>query len=403
MKQPLEGIRVLECGIYHAGPGASAILGDLGADVIKIEQPGLGDPIRQQKKIGRIQMDLPGGRNLFCEGANRNKKSVTINLKSKKGQEIAHHLVTLSDVFLTNIRRKAIVRMNMTYPTLSQINPQLIYAYVSAFGPEGPDKDRGGFDYLGQARSGFMFSMGDSSLSPMTCQFGIIDQATAIIASQQIITALYMRERFGMGQEVHVSILGSTMFLLYFNILIAQMGGVDVPPHVRNKEHPLRNYYRCGDGRWIMLTLAPPERFWGTFCLALGHPELEKDPRFNTEDKKLENAEQLVAVLDDIFATRSLDEWLRIFGEHDIFCCGVNSPMDLAHDPQIMENRYLIDFEHPTMGKVKIPGYPAHFSKSRAQTTHAAPELGEHTEEVLRDLCHYTRDEIRQLREDGVI
>jgi len=403
MKQPLEGIRVLECGIYHAGPGASAILGDLGADVIKIEQPGLGDPIRQQKKIGRIQMGLPGDRNLFCEGANRNKKSVTINLKSTKGQEIAHHLVTLSDVFLTNIRRQAIVKMNMTYPTLSQINPRLIYAYVSAFGPEGPDKDRGGFDYLGQARSGFMFSMGESHLLPMTCQFGIIDQATAIIASQQIITALYMRERFDMGQEVHVSILGSTMFLLYFNILIAQMGGIDVPPHVRNKEHALRNYYRCGDGRWIMLTLAPPERFWGTFCRALGHPELEKNPLFNTEDKKLENAEQLVAVLDDIFATRSLDAWLRIFGEHDIFCCGVNSPMDLAHDPQIMENRYLIDFEHPTMGKVKIPGYPAHFSKSRAETTSAAPELGEHTEEVLRELCHYTRDEIRHLREDGVI
>jgi len=200
MKQPLEGIRVIECGVFHAGPGGSAILGDLGAEVIKVEQPGIGDPIRAATRIGSIPFELPGNRTLFCEGANRNKKSVTINLKSEKGQKIVHQLVEKSDVFLTNMRPKAIEGMNITYPVFHQINPKLIYASVSAFGPKGPDKDRGGFDYQGQARSGLMYSMGEVGAPPVVCQFGIVDQATAIMASHQIITALYMRDRFGMGQ-----------------------------------------------------------------------------------------------------------------------------------------------------------------------------------------------------------
>jgi len=394
MKRPLEGIRVLDCGIYHAGPGGLAILGDLGAEVIKIEQPSIGDPMRMVKQIGRIPLEIPGDRTLFYEGANRNKKSVTIDLIS---------LASRSDVFLTNMRRQAVESMNITYPILHQINPRLIYASVSAYGPKGPDKDQGGFDYQGQARSGLMYSMGEVDMPPIVCQFGIIDQATAIMTSHHIITALYMRERSGIGQEVHVSILGSATFLLYFNILIAQMGGFEVPRHKRSREHPLRNYYKCADDRWLMMTLTPPERHWGPLCRALGSPELENDPHFNTDDKRLANAEQLVAIFDEIFATRPRDEWLHILAEYDLFCCGVNSVMELQDDLQVTENGYIVDFEHPTLGKIKIPGYPAHFSESWAQTTSAAPDLGEHTEEVLMELGDCTREEITQLREEGVV
>ncbi len=403
MERPLEGIRVLDCGIYHAGPGGLAILGDLGAEVIKIEEPGRGDPIRMVDRIGRIPLEIPGGRTLFCEGANRNKKSVTVNLKTKKGQEIVHRLVGRSDVFMTNVRQEAVEAMNIGYPVLRNLNPRLIYASVSAFGPKGPDRNRGGFDYQGQARAGLMYSMGEVDTPPMVCQFGIIDQATAIMVSHEIITALYMRERKGIGQEVHVSILGSATFLLYFNILIANLGGFEVPRHRRSTEHPMRNYYQCGDGHWLMMTLTPPERHWGPLCEALGHPELEDDPRFNTDDKRLENAQQLVALFDGLFATRPRDEWLEIFSKHDLFCCGVNSVTALAKDPQITENGYLIDFDHPTAGKVKIPGYPIHFSESWARTTSAAPDLGEHTEEVLLGLGGYTEEEFSQLKAEGVI
>jgi len=371
--------------------------------VIKIEQPGSGDPIRAVTRIGSISFEIPGERSIFCEGANRNKKSVTIDLRTEKGQEILYRLVKKSDVFLTNMRPQATDSLNITYPTLRQINPGLIYAVVSAFGPKGPDMDRGGFDYEGQARSGFMYSMGDEDMPPLVCQFGIVDQATAIMASHQIITALFMRERCGVGQEVHVSMLGTAIYLLYFNVLMSQMGGFEAPRHKRTSEHPMRNYYQCGDGQWLMITLTPPDRHWSPLCKALGRPELENDPRFDTDAKRLAKAEELVALFDEIFGTRPRDEWLRIFGKYDLFCSGVNSVRELPDDPQVIENGYMVDFEHPTVGKIKIPGYPVHFSEAWARTTRAAPELGEHTEEVLTGLAGYSMDELEGFRKEGVI
>jgi crotonobetainyl-CoA:carnitine CoA-transferase CaiB-like acyl-CoA transferase len=402
-RRPLEGVRVLDCGIYHAGPGGPAILGDLGAEVITIERPQVGDPLREHKKIGRISFEIPGGRSLFFDGANRNKKSVTVDMKTKKGQEIVYDLVAASDVFLTNMRRPAIERMNVTYPTLREINDKIIYATVSAFGPKGPDRDLGGFDYQGHARSGFMYSLGEEGMPPLVSQFGIIDQATAMMVSSQIITALYMRERFGVGQELHVSILGTAISLLYLNIIITQMGGFEPPRHQRATELPLRNYYQCGDGRWLMMTLTPQKRHWGPLCKALGRPDLEKDPRFETSEKRLSNAKDLVAIFDDLFAARPREEWLGIFSEHDLFCSPVHSLKDMAEDPQVLENGYLVDFEHPTLGKVKIPGYPVYFSESWAGTSRAAPELGEHTEEVLSALCGCSKEEIMSLRQKGIV
>jgi crotonobetainyl-CoA:carnitine CoA-transferase CaiB-like acyl-CoA transferase len=403
MEQPLEGVRIIDCGIYHAGPGGPAILGDLGAEVIKIERPKTGDPIRTIKRIGTVPLELPGGRSIFFEGANRNKKSITLDLSTSEGQAIIHRLTSRSDVFMTNMRRPAVESLNITYPVLKEVNPNLIYASVSAFGPKGPDRDQGGFDYQGQARSGFMYSLGEEGMPPLVSQFGIIDQATAIMTSHQILTALYMRERTGAGQEVHVSILGSATFLLYFNILISQMGGFEVPRHNHAIAHPMRNHYRCADGRWLMMTLTPPERYWGSLCRALGRPDLENDPRFDTEDKRFEKSAELVAIFDDIFMMRTSQEWLDIFPEYDLFCCGVNSFMELENDPQIIENDYLTDLDHPTLGKIKIPGYPVHFNGNCVQANRAAPELGEHTDEILTAVGGYSRSEIERFREDGVI
>jgi formyl-CoA transferase len=328
---------------------------------------------------------------------------MTLDLSTAEGQAIIHRLTSRSDVFMTNMRRPAVESLNITYPVLKEINPSLIYASVSAFGPKGPDRDKGGFDYQGQARSGFMYSIGEDGMPPLVSQFGIIDQVTAIMASHQILTALYMRERTGAGQEVHVSILGSATFLLYFNILIAQMGGFEVPRHKHTAAHPMRNHYRCADDRWLMMTLTPPERFWGPVCRALGRPEMEKDPRFDTEEKRFEKSAELVAIFDDIFMERTRQEWLDIFSEYDLFCCGVNSFMELEHDPQIIENGYLTDFDHPTLGKIMIPGYPVHFNGKSVETKSAAPDLGEHTDEILIEVGEYSRTEIKRFRANGVI
>jgi len=400
--RPLEGIRVLDCGVFHAGPGGPAILGDLGAEVIKIEQPRVGDPLRRAGRIGQIRFDVDSGRSLFFEASNRSKKGITLDLKTEKGRAILYRLVARSDVFMTNQRPAAVEKLGMDYATLREHNPRLIYAGVSAYGPKGPERNGGGFDYQGQARSGLMYSMGESG-PPIACQFGIIDQATAIMTSHQILTALYQRERTGVGQEVQVSILSAAMNLLYYNILLTTLGGMEVPRHRRATENPMRNYYRCADDRWLMMTLTPPERHWGPLCAALGVPELEHDPRYDSDDKRSAGAAELVARFDAIFATRMRDEWLKTFAEHDLFACAVNRLEDLASDPQVLANDYLVDFDHPTFGRVKLPGYPVHFSASEAGTTRAAPLLGEHTEEVLSSLCGLDEEEIEQLRREGVV
>jgi crotonobetainyl-CoA:carnitine CoA-transferase CaiB-like acyl-CoA transferase len=401
--RPLDGIRVLDCGLFHAGPGGPAILGDLGAEVIKIEQPGVGDPIRMAGVIGTINFAAVRGKGLFFEGANRSKKGITLNLKSEKGREILYRLVEQSDVFMTNMRASAVEKLKIGYPILRDINPRLIYAAVSAYGPKGPDREAGGFDYQGQARSGLMYSMGEEDMPPIVSQFGIVDQATAIMTSHQILSALFMRERTGIGQEVHLSILSAAMHLLYFNILMTTAGGMKVPRHRRATENPMRNYYECGDGRWLMMTLTPPERHWGPLCAALGEPELEHDPRYDTDEKRSVNSEELLRRFDEIFATRPRDEWLRIFREHDLFGCAVNALDELAADPQVIENDYLVDFDHPDMGRVKIPGYPVHFSEASAGTTMPSPDLGQHNVEVLSELCGYSEEEIEALREEGVL
>lgn len=403
MKQPLEGIRVLELGMFHAGPGGSAILGDLGAEVIKIEQPGIGDPMRHMKMVGSVPLEIQGGLSIWHEAANRNKKSVTIDLRKEKGREVAYRLVSKSDVFLTSLRRPAVEKLKMDYPVLSRINSKIIYAWVSGYGPNGPDRDMGAFDYQGQGRSGMMFCVGEPDMPPLVSQFGIIDQTTSIMASHEIITALLMRERFGIGQEVHVSILSTALYMLYCNVLIALVGGFEVPRHNRTKEYPLRNYYKCGDGRWFILTATQFEKYWPALCRALGHPELENDERCNTAEKLQANSEQFVALFDQIFATKPRDEWLKLFAKYDLPVAPVNRLSELVNDPQITENGYIVDFNHPRLGKIKIPGYPIHFSKTYAGTRSAAPEIGEHTESVLKEIGGYSETEIAQLRAEGVI
>ena len=403
MNQPLEGIRVLELGMFHAGPGGAAILGDLGAEVIKIEQPGLGDPIRKLAFVGHVHLELEGGGSIWHEGANRSKKSVTINLSTEKGREIMYRLASKSDVFLTSIRRSAVEKLKMDYPIISKINPRIIYAWVSGYGPYGPDRDVGAFDYQGQGRSGMMYCMGEPDMTPLVSQFGIIDQATSIMASHEIITALLMRERFGIGQEVHVSILSTALYLLYCNVLIALVGGFEAPRHQRSKEYPLRNYYRCADGRWFILTAGIFDKYWPSLCQAIGHPEFENDSRFDSTEKLQANSEQLVRIFDQIFAARPRDEWLKILAGYDLPVAPVNRLSELVNDPQIMENGYIMDFDHRRLGKIRIPGYPIHFSKTNAATKIAAPDLGEHTDFILKEVGGYAEDDIAQFRNEGVI
>ena len=402
MHKPFEGIRILEWGIFHAGPGGTAILCDLGAEVIKIEQPGIGDPERliQYKDIC---FNLPDDSSLFYAGSNRGKKNININLEHSQGKEIAYNLVKKSDVFFTNLRLSTVKKMLMDYQTLSKINPRLIYASVTGFGSRGPDADRGGFDYQGQGRSGMMYTFGGPSMPPLLGQFGIVDQATAIMASYEIAIALFMRERFGTGQAVDVSLLGTASYLLYFNYLVPLITGREIPRHEQTNASALRNYYQCQDGKWIVQTQPPSVEIWKEVCQVLGHPELVDDPRFESEPKRLQESKELVAIFNKAFATKPRDEWLRLFAQKNLIICAINTFTEAINDPQIIENDYIVDFEHPKMGHMRMPGFPIHFSQAQVNNNLQAPDLGEHTESVLKEIGGYSDKEIARFRENNVI
>ncbi|MBM4444804.1 MAG: CoA transferase [Chloroflexi bacterium] len=400
--QPLKGIRALEWGAFHAGPGTLAILGDLGAEVIKIELPKTGDPIRMLLRFGNFPV-AKDGHSTFYEGANRHKKSIALDLSKEEGKQIVYRLVSKCDIFLTNLRAKAVNDQRMTYAHLREVNPGLIYAAVSAFGSRGPDREAGGFDFLGQARSGLMWAVGEPDMPPLIAQFGLIDQITAITASHAIMTALYVRERTGLGQELKVSLLSSAMFLQYFNVLTALIMGQDAPRHQRKSTDPLRNCYRCQDGKWLCITLSHQPTAWRDFCQAIDHAELEHDPRFGNRDKMFEHRDEFIAFLDEVFIVRPRDRWLRAFSERDIFCSPVNTTLELATDPQVTANSYIVDTSHRLFGDIKVPAYPVEFSETPAAIGFTAPRLGEHTAQILRDIGGYSETEIARFQNDGVI
>lgn len=402
MLQPLQGIRVLEWAIYHAGPGGPAILGDLGAEVIKLEQVKLGDPLRPRFRFGESHFAFQG-RNLFFEGANRNKKSITLDLSKDEGRAIAYRLASKSDVFLTNVRAQTIEKMKMGYPVLREYNPGIIYASISAFGPYGPDSKMGGFDYQGQARSGMMFSMGEPDMPPLLINFGVVDQATAIMASHAVLSALFMKERTGIGQKVDVSILGSAIGLQYFNTMLGALNDA-VPRHKRTDTDPLRNYYRCKGEGWICFTVPSfLEDLWKELCQAIQRPDLENNARFNSFEKRMENASELISIFDSVFSSKTREEWHDILGQHGLLSSPVNTPFELKDDPQVTENDYITEFDHPVFGRIPFPGYPVHFSEASVGPRTTAPELGEHTEEILREIGGYSDSEIKEFREKEII
>lgn len=397
---PLEGIRVLEYGIFHAGPGAGAILGDLGAEIIKIEEDS-GDPERYWTEVGGMDFSLPGGEGLMFHISNRNKKSICLDIKKQKGRKIFVRLVKESDVFITNLRKSTKIALRIDYPTLSKLNPRLIQASVSGYGPDGPVSDLGAYDPLGQARSGMMFATG--SEQPVLINLAVLDQATAIAATHAILTALFFRERTGQAQEVHISLYSTALWLLYTNVVMN--GVLSLDPGIRWDRHmqsPLRNSFCCKDGKWIVGTLHPEQKYWPAFCEATGQTQLMTDPRYVEEETRRDHHPELMSLFDRVFATKTRDEWIEIFRSHELLFAPVQRIHEVLNDPQALINRYVVDFDDKVLGKVKIPGYPFHFSSCRAGTKSFGPALGEHTESIMHQMG-YTDEEVELLTKEGVI
>jgi crotonobetainyl-CoA:carnitine CoA-transferase CaiB-like acyl-CoA transferase len=403
-RRPLEGIRVVELGVWHAGPGAGAILGDLGAEVIKIESL-TGDPERFRGDFGPfgIDLNLPPRPDwcLLYEISNRNKQGICLDVSTEAGLEVLHRLLAEADVFLTNLRSSTKERLGIDYRTLSADHPQLIHVSVSGYGPEGPMADLGGFDPTGQAISGMMFLSGLDEPRPL--QVIVLDQMTAITASHAIVTALLARERQGIAQEVHVSMYGSALWLMYGNMVKTSVSGTEVDISWDRKRNPYtRTTFRCGDGKWLMVANHDEDRYWSPFCIALGCEELIDDPRYDTRDQRGKRNAEIVELFDTRFALRSRSEWLVRLRQHQIVVAPVNSLGDVLEDPQALVNGYVTTLDHPSLGPIAVPGYPVHFGAQEAGWHGPAPALGEHTHDIL-DEVGYSPDQIEAMDRDHVL
>ncbi|MDP2954760.1 MAG: CoA transferase, partial [Chloroflexota bacterium] len=310
-----------------------------------------------------------------------------------------------SDVFVQNLRPGVVERLGIDYKALSQVNTRLIYASANGYGSRGQDTRKPSFDVIAQGRGGMLSVSGEPNEPPPLIQVnGAADWVGAAMLSYGIMVALFTREKSGVGQEVEVSLLGSQAAMGQLALQRTLFSG-KAPGRVSRKmvRNALWNTYEGGDSRWLILAALQSQRHWPNFCKALGIESLEKDPRYATIDARGDNAPQLIATLDQMFATRPRNEWIQRLEAVDIPCGPVQDYAELARDPQLLVNDYVVDFDHPTAGPIKYVGLPVRLSQTPGKIRMGAPEFGQHTEEVLLEIGGYTWEEIAQFRADEVI
>ena len=400
MNAPLKGIRVIDWTIWQQGPIATTMLADMGAEVIKIEERDKGDPGRGVFAVG----GAPVTHNFYFEANNRHKQSLTLDLTKPEARQVIYKLVARSDVFVQNFRQGVADRLGLGYQTLREYNPKLIYASSSGYGPFGPDSAEPSFDYLAQARSGIM-NIGPADIKdPIYLTGGIADQMGGIMLAYGVTMALVARERYGVGQEVNASHLGSMIALQGLNISSRTFVGHEFQRNAREESfNPLWNHYKCSDGKWICLGMIQ-DRYWKDFCNAVGISESIDDPRFNTMRLRGKNRRELIEILDRVFAAKPRDEWMNILKHGgDFIYTIVNSIDDLPTDAQVLANGYVVDYDHPELGKKQVVGVPVILSETPGDARGRAPELGENTELILTELLGYSWEQVAHLREAGVI
>ena len=399
------GIKVLEMGHVVAVPSSAAVLADWGAEVLKIE-PLTGDMARG---IGRslgvgVMLESPGGNvNWRFEFHNRGKRSLALDLRNESGRQIINQLVKEYDVFMSNYEVNVLKKFELDYAHLSQLNPRLVHAVLTGYGTKGPDKDERGFDYVAAwARSGIQYLLGEPGTTPPPQRGGMMDRNAALHMVAGIMAALLHREKTGEGQELEFSLYNTGVWTLGADI---QAHLVDQPmPKLHRTEvpQPLTNVYHTKDDRWLQVFMTQSDVFWPDFCRALGKTELENDPRFNSRDAREENCVELIRILDETFATKTMAEWEKSLRENNCICGRVQTPAETVNDPQALANDFFVEIEHPIAGKLKLVNTPVKFRQNPASVQGPAPELAQHTEEVLLEIG-YSWEDIARLKDEGTI
>jgi crotonobetainyl-CoA:carnitine CoA-transferase CaiB-like acyl-CoA transferase len=408
MSGPLTGLRVVEWAAFQNGPHAGYILGDLGANVIKIEEPEIGEPGRGMARMWGDSVALPGGRGAIFEMSNRNKRSIALNLKNSEGKNLFYQLIEKTDVFFTNYYRNDVLnRLGLDYETLIQHNPGIIYAINSGYGLKGPLANSRAFDPIGQARSGMMWTTGERENSaPCLNVAAVTDQAGGTMLAFAILAALVHRERTGEGQKIEVSLLGSAIHTQYIGLTVHLLLGKGWARHSRTKaRNPMANYYLCSDDKWLLLAEPQSDRYWSQFCTCLGKEEWESDPRFASSLSRRENYAEINSFVAETIVTRPRDQWVDMFHKQKVeFAFAPILDVDeVVEDPQVKANNYVTEFNHPVLGPIGLIPLPINFSKTPVAITREPPELGQHTEEVLQEVLGLSWDELARLKESAAI
>jgi crotonobetainyl-CoA:carnitine CoA-transferase CaiB-like acyl-CoA transferase len=402
MADILDGVKIVEMGHVVAIPAASSMMGDCGAQVIKVE-PLTGD----QSRHFRGKEVNPG---FYLH--NRSKKSIAIDLRQDAGRDIVYKLVKDHDVFMTNYQAGSLKRLGMDYETLREINPRLIYGLVSAYGTVGPDKDMAGYDFAaGWARSGIQDMLSVPGSPPPSSRPGIIDRVSSMQIFGGIAAALYHREKTGEGQKVEFNLYHTGVWMVGADIMDALFGLPLRRVDPTKSDNPFYDTYQCKDGRWLQLTAADRyakahdpsgSAFWTAFCRAIERPDLADDPRFATTDSRQNHRDVLAPMLNEVFASKTYAEWEVRLRENDLMYGPILSPTDVIVDPQALVNDFFAEVDQPDLGAIRTITTPFKFCENPASIRSTTPALGEHTDEILASLG-YSAEERSRLREQRVV
>ncbi|MBI2165646.1 MAG: CoA transferase [Chloroflexi bacterium] len=394
MTAPLEGIKVLDLSRVLAGPYCAQMLGDMGADVLKIEEPEVGDESRTYGPF--VEGEAAGYLSM-----NRNKQAMTLNLKAPEGQEILKKLVAGADVLVENFRTGTMESMGLGYEVLSRVNPRLIYCSITAFGTSGPYKDRAGYEALMQAHTGVMSITGEPQGAPVRCGVSFLDLSTGMMAAFGIMNALYHRQKTSMGQQVDASLLETSISYLSLLAVGYLIGGVVSGRY--GSGHPAIVPYQVFEAKdGYIFVAAANQRLWTRMCEALNRRDLLEDPRFATQPDRVKHRNVLVPILQSEIRKYDTEELVGVMDRAGVPSNRVNRIDDVMNDPQTHAREMVIQVPHPKIRDLKLLGIPVKLSQSPGSVRRPPPVTGQHTEEVLKELG-YGDTQVKELRQKKVI
>ncbi|MHA1728003.1 MAG: CaiB/BaiF CoA transferase family protein [Promethearchaeota archaeon] len=396
-KQALEGIKVLDLTRALAGPYCTMMLADMGAEVIKVEMPGRGDDSRSWGS----KNSFISGESSYFMSVNRNKRSLTLNLKKEETAEILEKLIKESDILVENFRPGTMERLGLSYKEVKKINKRIIYCSISGFGQTGPYHSQPGFDQVIQGMGGLMSITGEPDGPPIKVGVAVADIAGGMFAVYGILSALYSREKTGKGQMIDTSLLDCQVSWLTYRAGSYFASG-DVPQPV-GTGHPSIVPYQAFQAKDKFINIAAGnDRLWKKFCKTVDLEDIMDNPKFATNVDRVENREEIVKIIGEIIAKKNAEEWLKILTDAGVPCGPIYSVDQIFSDPQVLHRQMLKELDHPKAGKIKVTGIPVKLSDTPGEIKTAPPVLGQHTGEILAELG-YSGEEIEKLYKNNVI